>query len=102
MPQDELWAASARLTGLQLTVMCPLPPACDHYRLTIAPRWSKQPSGRNGFAELLVPTYAAWHLSDVTNAVWEQFLGGDAKHIPMVAGSKLRTVLGDFRQGVRS
>jgi hypothetical protein len=102
MPQDELWACSARLKGLHLSLDMPTDKDQDHYRLTAAPRWSKTPSGRSGFASLSVPTYAIWSVSEVTNAILGQFLGGDAKHIPAVASATLRHVLEGYAQGARS
>jgi hypothetical protein len=101
MPQQELWAASARTTGIQFTYARMEEEGAERSLLSIRPLWSKTPTGRDGSAQLLVPDYAVWDLPIVFRAAFEQYLGGQAKHVGTSARSALRDVLVEFADGAR-
>lgn len=101
MPQEELWAASARSTGFTMTYQ-----DSNHFKdgtglVVFRPTWSKRPSGRDGGASLRLPNYAAWHLPEVFRAAWDQYLGGDPKFVGPTAQVTLQGVLESFADGAR-
>ena len=99
MPQDELWAASARSIGLRVELMTHAGPSRDQAWLTATPLWSKTPSSRNGYVSVQVPTYAIWEVPHIFNAVFEQWAGGDPKHVPVVVRSAMRGIQEGFLEG---
>lgn len=101
MPQDSLWAASARLTGL--TIVYGLDVVTDHQddTLSVIPQWSKRPTGRDGSVTMGLPGYARDHVPEIIAAAYGEFRWGQAKNIPIAARSKLQDVLLDYREGVR-
>lgn len=101
MPQDELWGARARTTGLIMRWDTPLHRNSDRGLLTIAPTWAKRPSGRNGFIAQEVEDYIAYDLAEVFKVGWETWLYDDAKHVPACVSAKLTSLRQDFRTGVR-
>lgn len=102
MPQDELWAASARPTGFTFTYETPEKRLAENGLVMVRPTWSKKPGGRDGMAMMHVPPYATWSLTDVFSAAWGQFLGGDARSVGREAQHALRGVLHEFQEGARS
>lgn len=101
MPQQELWAASARPTGFSFIYETPEKRLSEEGLVTVRPTWSKRPSGRDGVSHLTVPDFAVWSLPEVFRAAFEQYLGGDPKHVGTSARVALRDVLTDFADGVR-
>lgn len=99
MPQDSLWAASARPIGCTFDYRFSEAGSRDEHELVITPRYSKRPAGRDGSATLVVPSFAIWHLPEVIRAGFYQYLGGDPKHVGTVAQHKLRDVLAEFQAG---
>lgn len=99
MPQDELWATSARLTGY--TIDCSLDPQwAGADGLTIRPRWSKNPPGdRNGYVHLEVPVFARDYVPRLIRAAHYELTGGVAKQVPSAVRHELRTVLQSFQEG---
>jgi hypothetical protein len=102
MPQDELWAASARSTGLRITLEPDLTSADNQALLRFAPIWSKKPRGRDGNCQLTVPGYALWSVPDLMRVAFTQWLGGDPKHVPIAVSHELKDVLREFEEGARS
>jgi hypothetical protein len=102
VPQDSLWAASARPIGLTMQYLVNETGSVDRHELLIVPRYSKTPHGRDGTVGLVLPSYAVWHAPDIIRAAFYQYLGGDPKQVGAVAQSKLRDVLHEFQEGVRS
>lgn len=99
MPQDELWACSARLTGFTADLDFEEVKGGGLSTFTFKPRWSKIPSGRNGFIAVEVPEYLHWYVTDLYSEAVTICLGGDAKHVPAVVQRKLRSLQLDFAQG---
>ena len=101
MPQQELWAASARPTGFHFQYVTPDAQLTELATVLVRPMWSKQPRGRDGMVALQVPSYAVWALPDVFRASFEQYLGGDPKFVGTTARAALRGVLEEFADGAR-
>lgn len=99
MPQDELWAASARAVGLRFTLTEDPAEADRSLAVMLSPIWKKRPSGRDGSTVLRLPHYAQWDVPTVFAAALGQYLGGDPKHVGTVAQSALRDVLQQYREG---
>lgn len=99
MPQDELWASSARLTGwtagLELDVK-----GQDVDKLTFVPRWSKVPGhARSGSVALAVPTYCRDYVPGIISVCHEQILGGLATNVPRLAQRHLELIRHAFQEG---
>lgn len=99
MPQDELWATSARLTGYQVTHMFdPLFDGKD--QLIIRPTWSKRPSGaRDGYLCNSMSAAMRWHAPEVIRTGVFELLGGQAKNMPVVVRHELRRIAEGFEEG---
>jgi hypothetical protein len=99
MPQDELWAASARSTGLTFELRLYCGAHRDQLQISTRPLWSKTPSGRVGFAAILAEDYALWEVPTLFNAVFEQWAGGDPKHVPSVLQHAMRGIEAGYSTG---
>lgn len=71
----------------------------DESWLTIAPLWSKTPSGRDGYISIELPSYAIWETPTVIAAAFEQWLGGDPKHVPVVVRSCTQAIQEGYAEG---
>lgn len=102
MPQDELWRASARLTGYRITVDFDiLNDGLD--QLTIRPQWSKQPQHeKSGWVTAEVPIYGRDYIPQVIRAAHFEMTGGLAKQVPVVVRHELKHVLREIREGACS
>ncbi len=85
MPQDELWAASARLTGYRIQYSFNSAFALDD-RLTLETFWSKTPSDdRCKSTVLRVGAPYADGVPEILEAVHLQLLNGDARQVGATA-----------------
>lgn len=99
MPQDELWACSARITGYRV-----------HYQFDVeggekdlflmTPTWSKHPSREKDCGvSATVPTFMRWYMPAVFRVAHDELLGGVARNLPGVVRRELRLIQDDFQAG---
>jgi hypothetical protein len=96
MPQDELWAASARTTGLMAYFTEDVQQRGCFGTLSITPMWSKRPTGRDGSVALPIDRSMTWAVPEVFTAAFDQWLNGDPKHVPIAARSAFRDARSAF------
>ncbi len=99
MPQDQLWATSARLTGWQMRYAFDIREQGND-QLSITPMWSKiPPASRDGAVICELPSFMRWHVTRVTDAAIHQILGGVASSLPGVVRAELRQIQDAFQEG---
>lgn len=99
MPQDELWAASARLTGWQFSYRFDMTGG-EHDQLAFDTWWSKTPRhGSTGAFVIDVPTYMRDRVMSLVKVAHDELMGGVARNVPGVTRAELRTILSGFREG---
>jgi len=101
MPQDELWATSARCVGMSIGLRDGEGPHYGDTVLSLSPMWSKRPSGRNGYTELVLPGYMRHDLKEVVGAALEVWMYSDMKLLPGVVRSTVRGVQLGYQEGAR-
>jgi hypothetical protein len=99
MPQDELWGASARLTGYGFTYYLAGPNnASDIF--SVRTFWSKQPSeDRQGNVVIDVDPAYRWHQLHLMSAATNELLGGYARNVPGVVKRELTSLREGFSEG---
>lgn len=99
MPQDELWAASARLRGYQIRVGFDETSDGDDV-VAITPHWSKQPSFNRDFrVAVAFEPYMRGHLPEVLAAVHFELVGGLPRNVPRVVRAQHRALQEGFALG---
>ena len=101
VPQDELWATSARLTGWTAGYHFDVKGE-EQDGLTFVPLWSKgKLSGHNGSVTLTVPSYMRWDHQYLLTTCIEELLGGVATNVPRRAHAVLRSFQHEYQEGSR-
>jgi hypothetical protein len=99
MPQDELWAASARLVGYTIGVSLTPDPYGDDL-LKITPRFSKTPTpAHKGRVTVETGTDVRDYLPRLIEAAHHEMTGGLAVNVPTVVRARLQWIQEGFRQG---
>jgi hypothetical protein len=99
VPQDELWACSARLTGWTATYSYD---SIEHGQdlLSIRPLFSKSPASHaEGWISTPVPSYMRWSVPVVIQRAHDELLGGLARNVPGVVRRELRQIQLGFLAG---
>lgn len=99
MPQDELWRASARLTGYRVSYQFDVLND-DLDQLTLKPQWSCTPQSTGPCSITTgVPTYMRWSVPMVLKVAHEELLGGLPRNLPGVVRRELRGLQEGFSEG---
>lgn len=99
MPQDELWAASARLIGYSTSVLFSEDPYGDDY-LKITPLFSKRPGeAAKGLVAIQTGTDYRDYIPRIIGAAHFELTGGLACNVPGVVRAQLQWIQEGFRQG---
>lgn len=99
MPQDELWRASARLTGWSMSYHLDIK-GDDVDMLGIATHWAKQPTDDRSTSVILdVPTYCRWQVPQIMERAHGELLGGLPRNLRGVAQGELRRIRSAYQEG---
>lgn len=99
MPQDELWACSARLTGWQFSYRFDLKGG-EHDLLSFDTWWSKTPrADTDGSFSLDIPIYCRDRVMALINVAHDELMGGIARNVPGVTRRELQQILLGFQEG---
>lgn len=99
MPQDELWAASARLTGYQFSYYFDGPSNAKDL-FAVRTMWSKEPAAdRQGHVTIDIDPSMRWHAISLMNVAGGELLGGYARNVPGVVRAELRRIQEQFQEG---
>lgn len=102
MPQHELWAASARPTGLRIEYTTPDARLQDDGLLVVAPLYSKAPRGRTGYVSIEVPTFMSQDLPTILEGAMAAWLWARPCDVSTVVQASVRTLLQEYQEGARS
>jgi len=100
MPQDELWAASARLTGYQFTYYFAGPQNSEDL-FSVRTFWSKNPDRtKKGDVVIGLDPSFRWHAITLMNRAGGELLGGYARNVPGVVKAELSRIREGFSTGL--